>query len=60
MTFNWDIDWSLIVAVAMLIISQYAMHKKNLHTLTIIKYRVGMMWHAYCKEHGIANGADDA
>lgn len=60
MTFNWDVDWSLIIAVSALIISQYAMHKKNIHTLAIMKYRLGMLWKAYLRDHNLPNGDDDA
>ena len=60
MTFNWDIDWSLIISVIALISSQYVMHRKNIKTLTIMKYRLGMLWHAYLRDHNLPNGDIDA
>lgn len=53
MNFTWDIDLSTIIAIAMLIISQYAMHKKNLETLAGIKLKVGLMWSVFARDHGI-------
>lgn len=56
MDFSWDINLSTIIAIAALILSQYGMHRKNLQTLIIIKYRVGMMWNAYLRDHNLPNG----